>query len=221
MASCLKMPLRLWMRLFNYALGLLGFILIAFGTYLLAGSSRSSFSVFVFVFGVFVLIAGTLGVMSVGSRHRIVYTLYVILLAVLTLFELLCVIGFFGFPNMMQTWLVGTDEQADKFFRSNRELFRGVLIVSWILEMVSVMFLLMCGGNVALTTSERLDLETEFFEPMDTALLAKGTPQTDARRAELNAKYGGIFGKSRTSNNSNNNNASSANSIRPEDEANL
>lgn len=200
-----------WYRIFNVLLAMQALAILG-GAIYCAATSMSDFVYVLGGVGLFVLLLSVLGLLLINTYRLGWVKLYSIGLFMLLVLHLLVVIGYLFYEDktleVLQKLNAKGGEQNTAVFRyldSHRSQFRWAAFSTLIVEFISFCICVCYGQWLSGKRDERgqhylhlgnkdgnkglLSSEVAFTG-------ASATPQTDAKRAELNEKYGGAFNKS-------------------------
>jgi hypothetical protein len=188
------------MRLFNWLLLAEGAIIMSFAGYV-AYKAMSEFVWALGGVGLYAFLVGVVGIVMVRARSPCLMSTYALMFLALILFHAAATIGFLFFEDKTVQLLQDLNSQGDNnairnYIDDHKSEFKYAALVVLGVESFTFLLSVCCAGNVSGLDDELLELDTVTVS--QTSYLGPApsqTPQTDARRAELNAKYGGLFEK--------------------------
>jgi len=207
------MLVSIWLKIFNYLMIVQGLVILGCSAYI--GSVKiSGFFWLLFAVGAYVTFLGILGVCMLKQRSPLAARLYTPLLALLLLAHLLVVIGFLFEKDKVISALQDLNGSGDRVERiktyidEHEEGFKAGAIVVLIVELFSCILSVCARHSMSKSLDDELAMDQIDGGGKDVGLLTGDadltgtgpvsmTPQTDARRAALNEKYGGAFERRR------------------------
>jgi len=204
---------RSWVKLVNVMLILQGLV-IGSGAAYIASKSMSQFVYVLGGVGLYVLLTGIIGWRLVGGARQSSQgcaSLYAVMLFVLLVFHTALVVGFLAYEDRTIKILQdlnshGNNSAIRNYLDHHRAAFKWASLCVLIVEGLAFCAAICCSDTLRRRGGSE-EAEEENYVRMDERGLisapveyieASATPQTDARRAALNEKYGGLFESKRT-----------------------
>jgi len=202
---CVTSSLRVYLRCFNFFFTLLGLGLVGLSIYVYVGGP-SPFAHVLLGISLFILSVGGLGLWSVGGKYNCPVRLYTVLLVLLFLFESAFVLCALFFQSKLEELFDRLGDQQSTYDRiadfvsSNVWAFKITLILVFFIQVVTLAIVIFCRRQVSLTETELEEISYESRPSRTQSRYSElpttpATPKTDAKRAELNSKYGGLWKK--------------------------
>jgi hypothetical protein len=210
------MAVQVLVKLVNVMLVLQGLVIVGGAAYI-ASVSMSSFVYVLGGVGLYTLVTGVLGLRLTKGRQvsHGCASFYAVLLFVLLTFHTILVVGFLAFENrtisILQDLNSGSsNDHIRSYLDAHKKQFKWAALSVLIIEFLAFCVAICCTDR--LRSSRRTlddELDGDKYVHMDERGLVSApaeyglptpsaTPQTDARRAALNEKYGGLWEQRRT-----------------------
>lgn len=197
---------REWVSLFNGLLTLFGLGLVGIAIYLLA-SVQTTFGWVICGIGVWITITGGLGVYATGNHNMLLVRLYSIMFTLILLLQSVLSIGLLFYSSSTISILESMDDRGEasavkSYLDNHADNLKIVALVFLIAEACTFLLTCLCQRQIANMRPLDDDGNEALLSPItlrsSTAYdAAAGEPsKADAKRAELNAKYGNLWQKS-------------------------
>lgn len=201
---------RVWVKLINALIIVQSLVMIGGAAYI-ASVSMSSFVYVLGGVGLFLLITGAMGYRLAGAANKAkgCVALYAVMLFTLLALHGAIVIGFLFYEDATIDFLKrlnahGNNDEIRSYIDNHRRAFKWASLGVVIAEFLAFSAVVCCGA-VAGEESEEEPEQYRSLNMDERGVTSAGsnyvevsaTPHTDARRQQLNEKYGGLFGGGR------------------------
>lgn len=201
---------RFWMRLFNWLLLVQGLVVVGFTIYV-AAVNFSSFVYVLAALGGYITATAIIGIRSINNGSRGCVNLFSLLFLLLILLHAVIAVGFLFYESKTVEILQKLNEKSPEdnnrvvqYLDNHKHDFKIASIIVVGIELFTFCLAACCTRSVAGPLDD--DMEAE-MDMRSVGLLTthseyghtvSATPQTDTRRAQMSAKYGGVFQKRET-----------------------